>query len=116
MKRNLHAGKRHSGGLSPNILTDDELDEIHLATLEILKKTGLFVEDEEALAIFDGGGAIVDAKRKIEKFLPYLVEDSIRSAPSKVVLAGRDLKHDIVIESNRENKGVTHFIPHQTPR
>ncbi len=61
MKRNWHAGQRLSGGLSLNILSDDELDEIHLATLEILEKTGLFVEDEEALAIFDGGGAFVDA-------------------------------------------------------
>jgi trimethylamine--corrinoid protein Co-methyltransferase len=43
MIRNLHAGKRHSGGLSLNILTDDELDEIHLATLEILEETDLFI-------------------------------------------------------------------------
>ncbi|MBW2611823.1 MAG: trimethylamine methyltransferase family protein [Deltaproteobacteria bacterium] len=107
MKRNLHAGKRLSGGLSLNILTDDELDEIHLATLEILEKTGLFVEDEEALAIFDGGGAFVDAKKKIVKFPSYVVEDCVRSAPSKVVLAGRDPQNDIVLESNRV--GFTNF-------
>ena len=40
MNRNLHAGRLASGGLSLNILTDDELNEIHLATLETLEKAG----------------------------------------------------------------------------
>jgi trimethylamine--corrinoid protein Co-methyltransferase len=43
MKRNLHAGKIHSGGFSLNVFSDDELYEIHLATLEVLEKTGLFI-------------------------------------------------------------------------
>jgi len=41
MKRNLHAGIRLSGGLSLNVLTDDEVNEIHLGTLEVLDKTGI---------------------------------------------------------------------------
>jgi len=41
LRRNLHAGKRQSGGLNLKIFTDDELDEIHLATLEVLEETGL---------------------------------------------------------------------------
>ncbi len=53
MKRNLHAGKRLSGGFSLNAFTDDECFEIHLATLEILEKTGIFVADDQALDIFD---------------------------------------------------------------
>ena len=107
MKRNFHAGKRQSGGLGLKIFTDDELDEIHLATLEVLQKTGLFIEDEEALEIFDGGGVVVDSKKKIVKFPPYLVEDAIRSAPSKILLAGRNPKNDFVMESNRV--GFTNF-------
>ena len=89
MKRNLHAGKQLSGGFSLNIFSDDELQEIHLATLEVMEKTGLYIEGEEALEIFHGGGATVDRKNKIVKFPPYLVEDAIRSAPPKILLAGR---------------------------
>lgn len=107
MKRNLHAGKRQSGGLGLKIFTDDELDEIHLATLEVLQNTGLFIEGEEALDILDGGGAIVDRKNNVVKFPPYLVEDAIRSAPSKLLLAGRNPKNDFVMESNRV--GFTNF-------
>ncbi|UCE55223.1 MAG: trimethylamine methyltransferase family protein [Desulfobacterales bacterium] len=107
MKRNLHAGKRQSGGLSLKLFTDDELEEIHLATLEVLEKTGLLFDDEEALDILAGSGAIIDKKTRIAKFPPYLVEDAIRSAPSKLLLAGRNPKHDFVMESNRV--GFTNF-------
>ncbi|MBW2082272.1 MAG: trimethylamine methyltransferase family protein [Deltaproteobacteria bacterium] len=107
MLRNLFAGKLQSGGLSVNIFTDDELEQIHFATIEVLKKTGLFIGSKEAREVLDGGGAIVDEKTKTVKFPPYLVEDAIRSAPSKVLLAGRDPKHDIVLESNRV--GFTNF-------
>jgi trimethylamine--corrinoid protein Co-methyltransferase len=101
MKRNLHAGKRLSGGFSLNVFTDDECSEIHLATLEILEKTGIFVEDEKALEIFHGGGALVDQKKKVVKLPSHIVEDSIRSAPQKLFLAGRNPQNDIVVESNR---------------
>jgi len=101
MKRNLHAGKRLNGGLSLNILTEDELNEIHLGTLELLDTTGIYIEDDTALDTFEGGGARVDRERRIVKIPPYLVEEAIRSAPSKVILAGRDPRHDLVLESNR---------------
>ena len=107
MKRNLHAGKKYSGGLSLRVFTDDELYEIHLATLEVLQKTGIFVEDQEALEIFDGAGAVIDPQNKTVKIPPYLVEDATRSAPSKLLLAGRDPRNDIVLESNRV--GFTNF-------
>ncbi len=101
MKRNLHAGKHLNGGLSLNILTDDEVNEIHLGTLEILETTGLFIEGEEALDCFEKGGAIVNRDTKIVKIPQFIVEDAIRSAPSKVILYGRDPRHDIVLEGNR---------------
>jgi trimethylamine--corrinoid protein Co-methyltransferase len=49
----LHAGKNQSGGFGLNLFSDDELHEIHLATLEVLQHTGIFVENEEALAIVE---------------------------------------------------------------
>ncbi len=99
--RNFHPGKHRSQGLGLNSLTDDELFDIHLATLEVLEKTGLFIETEQALDVFDGAGAEVDRQKKIVKLPPYLVEDAIRSAPSKILLAGRDPNHDKVLEAGR---------------
>jgi trimethylamine--corrinoid protein Co-methyltransferase len=99
--RNFHPGKHRSQGLGLNFLTDDELYDIHLATLEVLEKTGLFIETDEALDVFDGAGAEVDRQQRIVKIPPYLVEDAIRSAPSKILLAGRDPDRDKVLEAGR---------------
>ncbi|NOX34815.1 MAG: hypothetical protein GXP56_13975 [Deltaproteobacteria bacterium] len=101
MKRNFHAGRKLGSGLSLNILTDDELEEIHYGTLEVLNETGVFIEDENALDSFEDGGAVVDRNTRNVKIPPYMVEDAIRSAPPKVVLFGRDPKHDIVLENTR---------------
>jgi trimethylamine--corrinoid protein Co-methyltransferase len=107
LKRNLYAGKSLGGGLGLKIFTDDELDDIHLATLEVLENTGLLFDDDEALEVLYSGGAVIDKKSKIAKFPPHVVEDAIRSAPSKILLAGRNPKNDFVMESNRV--GFTNF-------
>jgi len=107
LKRNLHAGKRLSGGLSLNVFTEDEIKDIHLATLEVLQHTGLFVEEEDALAVFDGAGCRIDKQKKIVKIPPFVVEEAVRSAPSKLFLAGRNPKNDFIMESNRV--GFTNF-------
>ena len=107
MKRNMYAGKTQSGGLSVKVFTEDELDQIHAATIEVLRDVGIFVEYEEALEVFDGGGAIVDPKTKTVKIPSYVLEDAVQSAPEVFTLAGRRPEHDMVIGSNRI--GFTNF-------
>lgn len=107
MRRNIHAGKRQSGGISLNIFSDDELYDIHLATLEVLEKTGIFVENEVAREILHGAGAKIDKKTRVARLPQYLVEDALRSAPSKFVMAGRRPQDDFVVENNRV--GFTNF-------
>ena len=99
--RNFHPGKHRRQGLGLKSLSGDELYDIHLATLEVLEKTGLFIESKEALDVFDGAGAAIDRKKKIVRIPPYLVEDAIRSAPSKILLAGRNPAQDKVLEAGR---------------
>ena len=107
MSRNINAAKKRNGSLGFQIFTEDELYEIHLATLEVLEHTGLFFDDEEALEVLDGGGVVIDKKNRVAKFPPSVVEDAIRSAPSTILLAGRNPKHDFLMESNRV--GFTNF-------
>jgi trimethylamine--corrinoid protein Co-methyltransferase len=107
MKRNLHAGRRRSGGLRLEVFTDDELHDIHLATLEVLERTGVYVGDEEALKTFESGGCRVARETGVVRIPPYVVEEAVRSAPSKFVLCGRDPEKDFVMEANRV--GFTNF-------
>lgn len=104
MKPNTNTGKILNRGFGLDLFSDDELYQIHLATLEVLERTGLFIETDEALEIFDGAGAEVDRENKIVKIPPYVVDDAIRSAPSKIVLAGRRPENDTILEA-----GQVHF-------
>ena len=101
MKRNLHAGRPRSGGLSLSVFTDAEMDDIHLGALEILERTGVWVEADDALDIFADGGCIVDRETRTVRIPPYLVEESLRSCPPKSFLCGRDPAMDIVLEAGR---------------
>ena len=106
MRRNAHAGRARREGVEFRVLTDDDLADIHLGTIEVLERTGVFVEDEEAREIFAGAGATVDA-RGVVRIPGHVVEQAVRTAPSKVVLAGRNPKNDLVLEAGRV--GFTNF-------
>ena len=107
MKRNAHAGSRRSGGMSLNVFCEEEIDDIHLSTLEVLERSGVFVEADEALDIFSDGGCVVDREKRRVKIPPHIVEEAIAAAPSRVTLCGRDPKNDIVLEPGRV--GFTNF-------
>jgi trimethylamine---corrinoid protein Co-methyltransferase len=116
VKRGLHAGRRASGGLSLNVFTQDEIEDIHLATLEVLERTGVFVEDDEALDIFSDGHCIVDREKHNVRIPGSIVEEAIRTAPPKTLYAGRDPKNDCVLEANRVyfvnfDEGVKYMDP-----
>ena len=76
MKRNLKRGESHRRGL--------EFDDIHEATLEVFWKTGVFMENEEALQIFHGGGAVIDPKAKIVRIPKCPIRDAVQSYRVKV--------------------------------
>lgn len=94
MKEGMRAGFKAMDGMSLNFFSDDEINEIHCATLRVLQETGVRVLAEDAQEIYDGGGCLVDRTNNIVKIPPYVVEDAIRSAPSNFVLGGIDPDED----------------------
>ena len=103
MRRNQLAGRSNFAGCGLSLFTESDLEHIHLATLEVMEKAGLNIQCEEALDIYSEAGCIVDRDHQIVHFPPYIVEEAIRLAPSKVILCGRDPKDDVVMESGRVN-------------
>ena len=99
MKIGKRAGYRAIEGMSLNMFTDDELFEIHCATLNVLKDTGIRVLDEEAQEIFAGGGCIVERETNMVKIPEYVVESAIESAPSSFILGGIDSKDDYYLRA-----------------
>ncbi len=103
MRRNIPCGRGLFSGFSLNVFSEEECKRIHLATLELLETTGVFCESERAIEIFEAGGCRVDHEKKIVRIPAWLVEDSVRKAPPRVLMAGRDPKNDVVLESGRVN-------------
>ncbi len=103
MIRNPRANYLQKQGFSLNMYTNDELQQIHLATLEVLWQEGVHIGNDEALKLFADAGAIVDKQERLVKIPPYMVEEAIMTVPSTVVLAGRDPKHDCVLDGSRVN-------------
>jgi len=74
--------------LDYRLLTEDQIKEIHQATLELLATTGVKVLNEDAHQLLKGAGCgIVD--QHIVKIPGWLVEESIRCAPSSVTVYNR---------------------------
>jgi trimethylamine--corrinoid protein Co-methyltransferase len=101
MKRRPKVGKQRNTGFSLNVMTDDECHEIHLATLEVMKDVGVFVENDEALDRFHDGGCFVNREKMVVKFPHYVVQDAIESAPATYYAYGRRPEDDVVLDDNR---------------
>lgn len=79
------------------VLSDSQIEDIHLATLEVLKRTGVRVFDEEALDLMRHGGADV-SDGNLVRVPSHLVEWAIRTAPKKITLYTRDGNPAILAE------------------
>ena len=70
------------------LLTEMQIMEIHQTTLELLETTGVKVLDDEALQLLQDAGCRV-RDQQIVTIPGHLVEESIRSAPSRVTVYNR---------------------------
>ena len=84
-----------------NILKNADYSDIHSATLNVLEKTGVYVEDVKAIEVFYSHGATIDHKKKIVKLPSTMVEEAIQSSPSEVKLAGLTSENDIILKENK---------------
>jgi trimethylamine--corrinoid protein Co-methyltransferase len=86
------------------LLSDDQLEALHLATLEILARTGVAIECQEALDILAEAGADVSDRDRV-KIPPRLMEQAINSAPKMITLYTREGEPAIVLSA----RPVSHF-------
>ncbi len=75
-------------------LTQEQLERVHEASLEILENTGMLVRHEKARRIFARHGCQVDAEKQIVKFPRKVVEQFRAMMPPTFTFRGRDPKFD----------------------
>ena len=84
-----------------SFLSNDELQRIHEATLEVLENVGIKCFSDKILMTFTDNGAEVDLKSKIVRIPRDMVKEALKKAPKRFVLCGRNPKYDIVIDNGR---------------
>jgi trimethylamine--corrinoid protein Co-methyltransferase len=92
VKRGMRSGRLR-------YLNRDQVEQIHFASLEILKKVGLRCKSKRILEVFEKGGA--DVRDETIRIPEHLVNVAVRSAPKQILLCGRNSKYDILLEHNR---------------
>jgi trimethylamine--corrinoid protein Co-methyltransferase len=88
-----------------DILTDEEMQNIHRGALYVLEKTGMRIEHDKALQLSADNGCEVDFEQRIVRFPPRLVEESLRVCPSRYVIKARDQDKDVLVGGN-----TVHFM------
>ena len=73
-----------------HILSDNEIQGIHRASLAMLRDTGILIHHEEVLRSLGENGAKVDCDREIARFPEKLVMDCVARAGKRYILHGRN--------------------------
>lgn len=90
---------------SYKLLTEEHIQELHRATLEILETVGVRVAHAEAVEMLRGVGCRVKAKDIV--LMPnWLVEESIRSAPSRITMYNRKGQESMFLEGRNVYFGL----------
>ena len=71
------------------VLSEDELAQVHERSLSILAKTGVRVDTAQGRRFLADAGAEVDEATRIVRFPRALVEESLRLAPKEFILGAR---------------------------
>jgi trimethylamine--corrinoid protein Co-methyltransferase len=96
-----YANLLRAGSFGLNVFSDDDLEQIHLATLDVLWNIGLKVGSHDAREIFGGNGCVVDEKAQIVRIPSNLVEDAIQSAPATYRAHAMEPENDYVAGGKR---------------
>ncbi len=100
MKQGLRSG-------SLSIISEEDVELIYRAALDLLMEPGLYSESDLFLEIFAKGGAKVDRSARTIRVPRELVEWAIQAAPKSFVLYGRnDPSMDLLIEQGHTYYGM----------
>jgi trimethylamine---corrinoid protein Co-methyltransferase len=80
-------------------VTNDQLCDFDLASLEILESIGVIVECKEVLKLLEDGGCIID--KNLVRFPTSVVKAALRSVPPRIVLSDSAGKRSVFLERNK---------------
>ena len=86
--------------LSLHILSPEDVQRIHTATLDVIETVGVRFPSTRALDIWEAHGATVDRDTMIAKVPGHVIENALRQAPPAYTLAARDPAQDLPLDGD----------------
>ena len=102
----------HTAQVTPGmqVLSGDQKVQIHQATLELLRRTGVKVVVPEVRDLLAQAGCWMDADRV--RIPPHLIEWAIRAAPTRVVMCDRNGNPAMYLEGRKGYYGTGSDTPY----
>jgi trimethylamine--corrinoid protein Co-methyltransferase len=82
------------------VLSNSQLQDLHLAALEVLRRTGIRFYHQEALDMLKQTGAFI-SDGNLVRFPARLVEDAVASTPGRIVMCDRDGEPAMFLEETK---------------
>lgn len=82
------------------IISEEQIKDLHNATVEILNSIGIKMLHRKGLEIMEGNGCKVDFPKQIVKIPEDVLMRFLKKAPSQINLYGRDPKYDITLDDS----------------
>jgi len=92
-----------------SVLSKDKIELVHLATLEVLKRTGVVIKEPTAIEVMKKGGCTVNGERV--RIPANLVEWALRNNPARVTLYNRNGEPAMYLEDNNSYFGTGSDTP-----
>jgi trimethylamine--corrinoid protein Co-methyltransferase len=100
------------------VLSDDQIEEVFHAALDVLERAGTRVYGEEGLALLRDAGCLVsddagsaESAGALVKIPSWLVKDALSTTPGRIVVAGRDRDKRVYLEKNKFHFGTGSDCP-----
>ncbi len=103
--------QNQSVNLTPQfrVLSDDQIEQIYFAALDVLETTGSDFYQDEALELFKNSDAVVRGNNV--KVPTSLVERALQVYPSKITLRGRNGQRSLKLQKNSAAFGTGSDLP-----
>jgi len=82
------------------LLSETQLQDIHLAALEVLRRTGIRFHHQGAVELLKDAGAFI-SDGNLVKFPASLVEQALGSAPGRIIMCDRDGQPGMYLEASK---------------
>jgi trimethylamine--corrinoid protein Co-methyltransferase len=82
------------------VLSQSQIDRLHLAALEVLRRTGIRFHHQGALDMLKSAGAFI-SDGNLVKFPARLVEEALASVPARVIMCDREGEPAVFLENSK---------------